>query len=144
MTWRHAGDSSASPDAPVSYRQNEVPKTQNHEGRVSSLGDGRWSWQAGLSYFHESSSLDSANESPFGGGIYQPTLAFDYGIHTTSTAAYGQSSYWLTDKIKLTAGMRNSARRAIFSGWPGRCHGITDIDYSRASGSSRRFCVIGV
>ncbi|SAK80820.1 TonB-dependent receptor [Caballeronia calidae] len=106
LTWRHDGDSSTSPDAPVSYRQNEFPKTQNHEVRVSSLGDGRWSWQAGVSYFHEASSLYSANESPFDNGIYQPTLAFAYGVHTTSTAVYGQSSYWVTDKIRLTAGMR--------------------------------------
>lgn len=106
LTWRHAADSSPSVADPVSYRQNEFPKTQTHEVRVSSLGDGRWSWQAGVSYFHESSSLYSANESPFDGGAYLPTLAFAYGIRTTSTAAYSQSSYWVTDRIKLTAGMR--------------------------------------
>ena len=106
LTWRHAADSSPSFADPVSYRQNEFPKTQTHEVRVSSLGDGRWSWQAGVSYFHESSSLYSANESPFDGGVFLPTLAFAYGIRTTSTAAYGQSSYWVTDKIRLTAGMR--------------------------------------
>ncbi|WP_159834722.1 TonB-dependent receptor [Burkholderia sp. 8Y] len=106
LTWRHAADSSPSFAEPVSYRQNEFPKTLNQEVRVSSLGDGRWSWQAGVSYFRESSSLSSANESPFDGGVYLPTLAFAYGIRTTSTAAYGQSSYWVTDKIRLTAGMR--------------------------------------
>ncbi|WP_250501167.1 TonB-dependent receptor [Caballeronia sp. GAWG1-5s-s] len=106
LTWRHAADSSPSFAEPVSYRQNEFPKTLNQEVRVSSLGNGRLSWQAGVSYFRESSSLSSANESPFDGGMYLPTLAFAYGIRTTSTAAYGQSSYWLTDKIRLTAGMR--------------------------------------
>lgn len=106
LTWRHAADSSPSFAEPVSYRQNEFPKTLNQEVRVSSLGNERWSWQAGVSYFRESSSLNSANESPFDGGVYLPTLAFAYGIRTTSTAAYGQSSYRVTDKIKLTAGMR--------------------------------------
>ncbi|SAL07124.1 TonB-dependent receptor [Caballeronia arationis] len=106
LTWRYAADSSPSFAEPVSYQQNEFPKTLNQEVRASSLGDGRWSWQAGVSYFRESSSLYSANESPFDGGVYQPTLAFAYGIRTTSTAAYGQSSYWVTDKIRLTAGMR--------------------------------------
>ncbi|CAL8481597.1 TonB-dependent receptor [Caballeronia sp. S22] len=106
LTWRHAANSSPSFAEPVSYRQNEFPKTLNQEVRVSSLGDGRWSWQAGVSYFHESSSLYSANESPFNDGVYLPTLAFAYGIRTTSTAAYGQSSYWVTDRIRLTAGMR--------------------------------------
>jgi iron complex outermembrane receptor protein len=106
LTWRHSADSSLSFAEPVSYRQNEFPKTQTHEVRVSSLGDGRWSWQAGVSYFHESSSLYSANESPLDGGTFVPTLAFAYGIRTTSTAVYGQSSYWVTDKIRLTAGMR--------------------------------------
>lgn len=106
LTWRHAADSSPSFAEPVSYRQNEFPKTLNQEVRVSSLGNERWSWQAGVSYFRESSSLNSANESPFDGGEYLPTLAFAYGIRTTSTAAYGQSSYRVTDTIKLTAGMR--------------------------------------
>ncbi|MFM0140473.1 TonB-dependent receptor [Caballeronia grimmiae] len=106
LTWRHAADSSPSFGQPVSYRQNEFPKTLNQEVRVSSLGDGRWSWQAGVSYFRESSSLSSANESPFNDGVDSPTLAFAYGIRTTSTAAYGQSSYRLTDNIRLTAGMR--------------------------------------
>ncbi|WP_277185410.1 TonB-dependent receptor [Caballeronia sp. BR00000012568055] len=106
LTYRHAADSSPSPDAPVSYRQNEFPKTQTHELRANSLGDGRLSWQAGLSYFQEVSSLNSANESPFQGGVYLPTLAFDYGIRTTSTAAYGQTSFRVTDRIKLTAGLR--------------------------------------
>lgn len=77
----------------MSYRQNGFRKTLNQEVRANSLGDGRWSWQTGVSYFRESSSLYSANESPFDGGVYQPTLAFAYGIRTTSTAAYGQSSY---------------------------------------------------
>ncbi len=106
LTWHHAADSSPSFAEPVSYRQNEFPKTLNQEVRVSSLDNERWSWQAGVSYFRESSSLNSANESPFDGGVYLPTLAFAYGIRTTSTAAYGQSSYRVTDKIKLTAGMR--------------------------------------
>jgi iron complex outermembrane recepter protein len=106
MTYRHAADSSASPQSPVSYRQNEYPKTQTHELRLSSRGESRWSWQAGVSYFQEVSSLYSANESPFQNGVYLPTLAFDYGIRTTSTAGYGQTSYRLTDRIKLTAGLR--------------------------------------
>ncbi|SAK96843.1 TonB-dependent receptor [Caballeronia hypogeia] len=106
LTFRHSADSSPSFLEPVSYRQNEFPKTLNQEVRASSLGDGPWSWQAGVSYFRESSSLYSANESPFDGGVYQPTLAFAYGIRTTSTAAFGQSSYRVTDKIRLTAGLR--------------------------------------
>jgi iron complex outermembrane recepter protein len=106
LTYRHAADSSASPQAPVSYRQNEFPKTQTHELRARSLGDGRLSWQAGVSYFQETSSLYSANESPFQNGVYQPTLAFAYGIRTTSIASYGQTSYRVTDKFKLTAGLR--------------------------------------
>jgi iron complex outermembrane recepter protein len=106
MTYRHAADSSASLNAPVSYRQNEFPKTQTHELRASSLGDGRWSWQTGVSYFQESSSLHSANESPFQGSVYLPTLAFAYGIRTTSIAGYVQTSFRVTERIRLTAGLR--------------------------------------
>ncbi|REG45584.1 iron complex outermembrane receptor protein [Paraburkholderia sp. BL6669N2] len=106
LAYHHDGDSSASPGTPVSYQQNEYPKTQNHELRVASRGDTRWSWQAGASYFEESSTLYSANVAPFAGGMYLPTLAFAYDLHTASTAAFGQTSFELTDKVKLTAGLR--------------------------------------
>lgn len=106
LVYHHAGDSSPSGAAPVSYGQNEYPTTQNHELRVASRGDGRWSWQAGVSYFRENSRLNSANESPFAGGQYLPTLAFAYGIRTASTALFGQTSYRLTPRVKLTVGAR--------------------------------------
>ena len=103
-----AADSSASLSAPVSFVQNEHPKTQNHELRVASTGDGAWAWQAGLYYFQEKSTLASANESPFSAGRYLATFGFNYAPYASSKALFGQTSYKLTDTLKLSAGVRRT------------------------------------
>ncbi|MGE0467683.1 MAG: TonB-dependent receptor [Steroidobacteraceae bacterium] len=95
----------------------------------SSFGD-RFEWITGLYWFHDTASeanqsrvatgLFQALESlpgtipgtPFGGAGNPANLAFDIGWNsffeneTNSYAAYGQGTYALTERLKLTGGMR--------------------------------------
>jgi iron complex outermembrane receptor protein len=103
-----ATDSSAGPDRPVSFTQNEYPKTQNHELRIATHDDARWAWQAGLYYFKERSSLYSYQSAPFSHGRYLPTFAFEYNVGSVSTAVFGQTSYKLGDTLTVTGGARHS------------------------------------
>jgi iron complex outermembrane receptor protein len=108
IDYHGATDSSAGPDKPVSFTQNEYPKTQNHELRIASRDDARWAWQAGLYYFKERSSLYSYQSSPFSQGRYLPTFAFEYDIDSSSTAIFGQASYKLSDTLTATGGVRHT------------------------------------
>ena len=108
IDYHGATDSSAGPDKPLSFIQNEYPKTQNHELRIATRADARWSWQAGLYYFKERSSLYSYQAAPFSQGRYLPTFAFEYDVDSGSTAVFGQASYKLSDTLTVTAGGRHT------------------------------------
>lgn len=109
IAYHVAADSSASSGKPDSFTQNEYPKTQNHELRIASRGDTNWAWQAGLYYFQERSSLYSYESAPFRQGRYLPTFAFQYDVNSSSKAVFGQTSYKLSDTLKVTGGVRHSA-----------------------------------
>ena len=90
------------------FFQNEAPKTQNHEIRLTSDANQFFSWQAGLYYFKEKNHLLS-------NGIQDPNtpnsvtlLEFIYDVNTTSKAAFGQGSFNFNDQNKLTLGVRYS------------------------------------
>lgn len=108
IAYQGAADSSASPGKPDSFVQNEYPKTQNHELRIAARGDTRWTWQAGLYYFQEKSSLYSYEAVPFGHGRYLPVFAFQYDVVSGSRAIYGQASYKLSDTLSVTGGVRHT------------------------------------
>ncbi|MEO5932796.1 MAG: TonB-dependent receptor [Duganella sp.] len=108
MDYHVAADSSPGPDKPVSFTQNEYPKTQNHELRIAAGDGARWAWQAGLYHFRERSSLYSYESKPFSHGRYLPTFAFEYDVDSFSTALFGQASYKLSDTLTVTGGARQT------------------------------------
>jgi iron complex outermembrane receptor protein len=92
---------------PQQFVENEWPKTQNHELRLSSADDARLAWQVGAFYFQERSRLDSYGQTDVGaptwliqGEYYEPL------IQTQSRAVFGQSSYQIAETWKITAGAR--------------------------------------
>jgi iron complex outermembrane receptor protein len=89
------------------FQANEQPRTWNHEVRLSSKQDQRFTWQLGTFYFQETNNLltyfqDYAAPAP-PANLY----IFDYpNINATSKAGFGQASFGLTDDLKFEAGVR--------------------------------------
>jgi iron complex outermembrane receptor protein len=85
----------------------ENPLDQSHELRVSSNGEGRFTWQTGLFYFGEENSQRNTWQN------YEVVPIRYNQIGTTkqslvSKAVYGQAGFEIFDGLKLTAGMRYS------------------------------------
>jgi iron complex outermembrane receptor protein len=108
MQWHHATDQSNPTSTPSVYQfqQNEYPDTVNAEFRVASRGNGRFQWQAGVFFFAEDSHLRNQDAAPLTSGGYDDYFGFVYSTQSRSEAGYVQGSYQLTDKLKLTAGVR--------------------------------------
>lgn len=89
------------------YNNRETPDTINQEIRLASDPGERFTWQAGLYYFKEDSSVVART-------IIEPTsssealgVEFLYpDITSESKAIFAQVGYNLTDALKLTAGAR--------------------------------------
>lgn len=75
-------------------------RTFTQEIQLSSQGQDRLSWVAGIFYMDES--LDILNEFLF---------FHDYVQDTQSSAIYGEATYSLTDRLRITAGGRYSEDR---------------------------------
>ena len=109
------------PGVPNSFFQNEYPKTQNHELRLTSPADAVFSWQAGVYYFEEKSThLFSQSVADPGSSNATAILDFYFPlVETTSAAVFGQGSFNFTDEVKLTVGARytedEKERTGVFS-----------------------------
>ena len=101
------------------FRQNETPKTWNHEFRVSNDSASRLFFQAGYFRFSEDNTVNSglynrAMTGPFAVGgplaaLGQPDqygIKFDYHIKTKSQAVFSQIDYKLTDTLQVSVGGR--------------------------------------
>lgn len=93
---------------PATFTPVERPHTQNQELRLASADDQRLTWQAGLFYFNEASSVNSTY-SILSGSSLAPALAFRYPlVNSDSYAAYGQVAYKILDELKLSVGGRET------------------------------------
>jgi len=93
------------------FQVNEMPRTWNHEVRLSSKQDGRLTWQLGAFYFQETNDLLSFFQNYNSPGATSTTPAnlfiFTYpNIDATSKAGFGQGAFSLTDELKVEAGVR--------------------------------------
>ncbi len=117
IDWHHATPVPANPTwgwvaggstQNTSYFQNEYPETQSHELRLSSRTDQRLTWQTGLYYFKEKSTVDSRFIDNFG-TTYQNDLitVFNFPrVESESKAVFAQTSFAASDTLKFTAGAR--------------------------------------
>ncbi|HSZ51501.1 MAG TPA: TonB-dependent receptor [Caulobacteraceae bacterium] len=135
MQWHHATDQSNPWSDPSVYQfqQNEYPDTVNAEFRVASRGDGRLQWQAGVFFFAEDSHLHSQDAAPLSSGGYNDYFGFVYSTRSRSEAAYLQASYQITDKLKLTGGVRYTHDSKEESGYYGDLS--TNVIYANQTGS---------
>lgn len=83
----------------------------SQELRLASVGLERWDWMVGLFYYYEDKeeALGLPNRKFLTGGN-PPFTVNSFNLfaenETESIAVFGQASYWMTDQIKLTAGLR--------------------------------------
>lgn len=93
---------------PATFRPLEHPRTQNQELRLASDTNQRFTWQTGLFYFNEESSVDSVY-SVLSGSALAPGLRFDYPkVGSDSYAAYGQGALKILDDLSLSLGARQT------------------------------------
>jgi iron complex outermembrane recepter protein len=101
-------DSNAVTQTPAKYITDERPETQNHELRIASSPNQRVTWQGGLFYFVENSSLNSAFRIQTANG-FPPAFAFPYPtVQTDSYAAFGTVNFQVIDSVKLSLGAREN------------------------------------
>jgi iron complex outermembrane receptor protein len=87
------------------FREN--PIDQSHELRISSNGEGRFTWQTGLFYFNE----ENEQYNTWQNYEVVPTRFNQVGAteqSVDSRAIYGQVSYEIFDNVKIEAGARYS------------------------------------
>jgi len=92
---------------PFYFQANEQPRTWNHEVRLSSKQDQRFTWQLGTFYFQETNNLLTYFQDYSAPVAPANLYIFDYpNINATSKAGFGQAAFGLTDTLKLEAGVR--------------------------------------
>jgi iron complex outermembrane receptor protein len=101
-------DISATPTGIIDYRSDYVQSQLSEELQVSGKSD-KLDWIVGGMYFHEFGT-EVTPSFPFYGTDYgvaaAPSAISIAGFHATSKAAFGQFNYHVTDKMRVTAGVR--------------------------------------
>lgn len=106
--WHHRLDAtqSSSPGNLAQFVQHENPATWNHEVRLATRQDQRFTAQIGYFHFSENNSLQSGlqeNTGPYAGA---DLVYFPYNVVTNSDAVFGQFGYSILDNLKVTFGER--------------------------------------
>ena len=106
---------------------DEAPKQYTQELRLTSPSGGRLDWITGLFYSRENNArTETFNFPSLGRADRRPSLSATHQTNRgTAWAVYGQASYALTDRLKLTGGARYSYEKKritsdgiIYSGLP--------------------------
>jgi iron complex outermembrane receptor protein len=101
----------------MTFIQREHPDTVNQEVRLSSDAKGPFVWQVGAYYFKEKSSVNTNEFWDYLASTQTELLRFDFPqVDSTSTALFGQASYDITDRLKLSVGARNTHDRKLRTG----------------------------
>ncbi|MBT0670915.1 TonB-dependent receptor [Novosphingobium profundi] len=125
--WNNVLDATgvAYPFASRQFRQNEKPKTWNHELRISNEKTNGLFVQAGFFYFSEDNTIDSGvfdydMYAPFAGTPFDFSrtygIKFDYDVKTRSKAVFGQLEYDLTDTLTASLGGRYTWDKKVREG----------------------------
>jgi iron complex outermembrane recepter protein len=126
-------------DRPVQYTQNTDKYTkQSHEFRVSSPADYRWRGTAGLFYQRQTDDIRAAFDVPDLPVFYE--VAGQKNVYYLSQqdrtdrdyAAFGESSFDITDKLRVTGGIREFWVNNTLYGF----FGFNDNGYSTSAGEA--------
>ncbi|VWC52287.1 ligand-gated channel [Burkholderia lata] len=99
----------------VSYSNQIFTDKVTQEFRLTSPGNQRLEWVAGLYYTHERSDpTDIIFASPVGSKAFSALETYKYGSTYEEAAAYGDLTYNLTPRLALTAGIRIARNQQAF------------------------------
>ena len=106
----HVLDATLPPGFPTTaFTQRENPRTWNHEVRLATPQDGRFTAQVGYFHFEEKNKINSGvrwGSTPFPAFNNQYYITFDYRTKTRSDAVFGQFGFRPIETVRLTAGAR--------------------------------------
>ncbi len=102
--YKRVRNDSKDPVVGVYSASNLTDKAVSNEFRISSPSMGRLKWVAGAYYFNEHNYSYARYYSPFFSSV---TINPD--IHEESWAVFGQATYSITDRLRLTGGLRYSS-----------------------------------
>ncbi|WP_454887538.1 TonB-dependent receptor [Sphingomonas oryzagri] len=89
------------------YLRHELSKDVSQELRLASNNQKGFVWQFGGYYFHENLQVNNfLNTDPFGTSVN--LREYHYHVPVSAYAAFGQASYDVTNKLRLTGGVRYS------------------------------------
>ena len=103
----HLYDNDGTATGVYAFRRGEYSKDYSHEIRFASNSQGPLTWQFGGFFYHQNLTVNSLN---FGVPNGTPIVLrnFQYGVRVDSNAGFGQIGYAITDKLKVTGGLRYS------------------------------------
>jgi outer membrane receptor protein involved in Fe transport len=126
-------------DRPVQYTQNTDKYTkQSHEFRISSPAEDRWRGTAGVFYQRQTDDIRAGFDVPDLPVFYE--VAGQQNVYYLSQmdrtdrdyAAFGETSFDITDKLKLTGGIREFWVNNTLYGF----FGFNDNGYSSSAGEA--------
>jgi iron complex outermembrane receptor protein len=88
----------------VTYFQTDESQQFTQEFQLASQGDGKLQWIVGAYYLDESA--ETFTGIPFIIPVPEPYILWDGKSDTTAYALFGQGTYSLTDRLRITAGLR--------------------------------------
>jgi len=88
------------------YTRHELTADVSQELRFASNNKHGFLWQFGGFYFHEAFPLNNYFDLLSSSNVPVNVREYHYSVPTTSYAAFGQASYDLTGKLRVTGGLR--------------------------------------
>jgi iron complex outermembrane receptor protein len=90
------------------YTRNELTNDLSQEIRLASANKNGFVWQVGAYYFHEAFPLNNYFDLLDSSNVPVNLREYHYHVPSTSYAAFGQISYDITGKLRVTGGTRYS------------------------------------
>lgn len=106
--YNHSWDNDASTRQGYIYTRHEVSKDQSHELRLASSNPYGFRWQVGAYYFREDLDLHNLFDLTNASGTNVNLREYFFDVDTKSYAFFGQATYDLSERLKVTGGVRYS------------------------------------
>ncbi len=106
--YNHSWDNDGGTRQGYIYTRDEVSKDQSHELRLASNNPFGFRWQIGAFYFNEDLDLHNRFDLTNASNVNVNLREYFFDVDTKSYAFFGQASYDLSERLKVTGGVRYS------------------------------------